>query len=154
MYNYPMDPRQHPDEVRRAVKPPDAGTFGNKIQFMALRSLEDDYKKLLDLYTIKYGLGDIIWPSYPLIYRKDLPEIVQELKKRNLYLLISGDMFPDLALVATGRHLWFRRDRWIYSKVNWVIAGWEWIMVNRMAGMLEDLPVRWYRLAAAGNSNT
>ena len=86
IFNYPMDPRQHPDDVRRAVKPPDAGTFGNKIQFMALRSLEDDYKKSLDLYTIKYGLGDIIWPSYPLIYRKDLPEIVRELKKRNLFL--------------------------------------------------------------------
>ena len=86
MYNYPMNPRQHPDDVRRAVKPPDAGTFGNQIQFMALRSLDDDYKKSLDLYTIKYGLGNVIWPSYPLLYRKDLPEIVQELKKRNLYL--------------------------------------------------------------------
>ncbi len=86
MYNYPMNPRLHPDDDRRAIKPPDAGTFGNQIQFMALRNLEDNYKKSLDLYTIKYGLGDIIWPSYPLIYRKDLPEIVQELKKRNLFL--------------------------------------------------------------------
>jgi hypothetical protein len=86
MYHHPMNPRQHPDDSRRWVKPPDAGVFGNKIQFMALRSLEDDYMKSLDLYTIKYGLGDIIWPSYPLLYRKDITEISRELKKRNLYL--------------------------------------------------------------------
>lgn len=86
IYNYPMDPRQHPDDARRFVKPPDAGTFGNQVQFISLRSLEDDYKKSLDEYTIKYALGNIIWPSYPLIYRKDLPEIVHELKKRDLFL--------------------------------------------------------------------
>jgi hypothetical protein len=86
IYNYPMNPRQHPDDSRRFVKPPDAGTFGNQIQFMALRSLDGDYKKSLDIYTIKYGLGNIIWPSYPFIYRNDLPEIVKELQKRNLYL--------------------------------------------------------------------
>jgi hypothetical protein len=86
MYNYPMNPRQHPDDARRYVKPPDASVFGNKIQFMALRSLDKDYKKSLDDYTIKFGLGDIIWPSYPLIYQENLPEVVQELKKRNLYL--------------------------------------------------------------------
>jgi len=86
IYNYPMNPRQHPDDGRRFVKPPDADTFGNQIQFMALRSLEGDYKKSLDTYTIKYGLGNIIWPAYPFIYRTDLPEIVQELKKRDLYL--------------------------------------------------------------------
>ena len=86
IYNYRMNPREHPDDARRLVKPPDSAVFGNHIQFMALRNLEDDYKRSLDLYTIKYSLGNIIWPSYPLIYRKDLPEILQELKKRGLYL--------------------------------------------------------------------
>ena len=86
MYNYPMNPRQHPDDVRRFVKPPDASLFENQIQFMALRSLEGDYKKSLDTYTIKFGLGNIIWPAYPLIYQENLTEVVKELKKRNLYL--------------------------------------------------------------------
>ncbi len=86
MYNYPMNPRQHPDDARRFIRPPDASTFGNQIQFTALRSLEGDYKKSLDKYTIKYELGNIIWPSYTMLYLKDLPEIVQELKKRDLYL--------------------------------------------------------------------
>ncbi len=86
IYNHPMNPREHPDDSRRSVKPPDAATFGNKIQFMALRSLDDNYVKQLDQYTIKYGLGDIIWPSWPLVFRKDVAEITQELKRRNLYL--------------------------------------------------------------------
>jgi hypothetical protein len=94
IYSYPMDPRQHPDDSRRIVKPPDSGTFGNRIQFMALRSLDGDYKKLLDQYTIKYGLGNIIWPSYPIIFREDLPEVVQELKKRNLYLFDIWGFVP------------------------------------------------------------
>jgi hypothetical protein len=85
-YNYPMNPRQHPDDARRCVKPPDAGTLGNKIQFMAVRYLDDGYIRTLDNYTVKYDLGDVLWPDYPLLYRKDLPEIVQEIKKRNLYI--------------------------------------------------------------------
>lgn len=85
-YNYLINPRQHPDDKRRWVKPPNAVTLDNQIQFMALRSLDGDYKSLLDQYTVKYGLGNIIWPSYPIIYRKDLPEVVQEIKRRNLYL--------------------------------------------------------------------
>jgi hypothetical protein len=86
IYNHPMNPRQHPDDNRRYVKPPDAGTFNNQIQFMALRSLDDNYMESLDNYTVRYGLGDIIWPSYPLLYRDDLNVIVDELKRRNLYL--------------------------------------------------------------------
>ena len=85
-YNFPMNPRQHPDDLRRSVKPPDSSTFGDQIQFMALRSLEGDYKKSIETYTIKYGLGNVIWPAYPLIYQQNLPEVVAELKKRNLFL--------------------------------------------------------------------
>ena len=94
IYSYPMDPRLHPDDNRRRVKPPDIITFNNRIQFMALRSLDGDYKKLLDQYTLKYGLGNIIWPSYPLIYRNDLPEVVQELKRRDLYLFDIWGFVP------------------------------------------------------------
>jgi hypothetical protein len=86
IYSYPMDPREHPDDKRRIVKPPDASMFGNKVQFMALRSLEGDYRSLIDKYTVKFGLGNIIWPSYPVIFRSDLSEVVQEIKQRNLYL--------------------------------------------------------------------
>lgn len=86
IYSSPMNPRQHPDDLRRLVKPPDASVFGNQIQFMALRSLDGDFKKSLDTYTLKYELGNVIWPAYPLIYQENLPNVVAELKKRNLYL--------------------------------------------------------------------
>ncbi len=86
IYNFPMNPRQHPDDLRRLVKPPDATVFGNQTQFMALRGLDGDYKKSLDTYTLKYDLGNIIWPAYPLIYQENLTAVVQELKKRNLFL--------------------------------------------------------------------
>ena len=86
IYSYPMDPRLHPDDNRRTVKPPDSRVFDNQIQFMALRSLDGDYRSLMDKYTVKYGLGNILWPSYPVIFRKDLPEVVQEIRKRKLYL--------------------------------------------------------------------
>ena len=61
---------------------------------MALRSLDGDYKSLIDQYTIKYGLGNILWPSYPIIYRDDLPDVVREIKKRNLYLFDIWGFVP------------------------------------------------------------
>jgi hypothetical protein len=94
IYSYPMDPRHHPDDARRAVKPPDTGSFGNRVQFMALRSLDGDYKKLLDQYTLKYKLGNIIWPAYPVLFQSNLPEIVTELKRRNLYLFDLWGFVP------------------------------------------------------------
>ncbi len=86
IYSSPMNPRLHPDDGRRLVKPPDSRTFNNRIQFMALRSLDGDYKKLLDKYTLELKLGNIIWPSYPVLFRDDLPQVMSELKKRGLYL--------------------------------------------------------------------
>ncbi|MQY80065.1 MAG: hypothetical protein GH151_12875 [Bacteroidetes bacterium] len=53
---------------------------------MALRSLEGDYGMKLDQYTRQHALGNIIWPRYTLLYNSDLPDIVKELKNRNLYL--------------------------------------------------------------------
>ena len=86
IYPYLMDPRQHPDEARRWVKPPDRQTFEGRTQFITLRSLDGDYKKLLDLYTQKSNLGKVIWPSYPVLFRPDLEEVTNEIKQRGLYL--------------------------------------------------------------------
>jgi hypothetical protein len=94
IYSYPMDPRHHPDDGRRAVKPPDNRSFGNRVQFMALRSLDGNFNKLLDQYTLKYKLGNIIWPAYPVLFQSNLPEIVTELKRRNLYLFDLWGFVP------------------------------------------------------------
>lgn len=86
-YPYKMNPRSHPDENRRHVKSPDASLFDNKMQFIALRDLSgENYRKDIDLWVDKDKLGNILWVSYPLIYQDNLKEVVQEIKKRNLYL--------------------------------------------------------------------
>ena len=86
IYPYLMDPRQHPDEVRRWIKPPDRQIFEGRIQFITLRSLDGDYKKSLDLYTKKFNLGKVIWPAYSVLFRPDLEEVAREIKQRGLYL--------------------------------------------------------------------
>ena len=86
VYSYAMDPCVHPDYNRFFVKPPDADVFENRIQFMALRSLDGDYIKKINKYTRQYELGNILWPSYTMLYRPDLANVVKEIKDRGLYL--------------------------------------------------------------------
>jgi hypothetical protein len=86
VYPYPMDPREHPDDTRRGVKPPDAGTFKNQLQFIALRSMGNNYMTDLERYVVKDRLGDILWPHYSMLYHPACKEMVQEIKKRDLYL--------------------------------------------------------------------
>ena len=94
VYSYKMNPRQHPDDARRAVKPPDQGTFKNKLQFIALRSMPGNYAETLDRYTLKDRLGDILWPASPLIDDRNLAAIVQEIKRRELYLFDLWGFVP------------------------------------------------------------
>ena len=87
LYPYRMNPREHPDEMRRYVKSPDMSLFDNKTQFISLRDLSgEDYKKRIDQWVDKDKLGNILWVSYPLIYQDNLKEVVAEIKRRNLYL--------------------------------------------------------------------
>ena len=41
VYSHLMNPREHPDDTRRHVRPPDWNTFGNRTQFTSLRGFED-----------------------------------------------------------------------------------------------------------------
>jgi hypothetical protein len=86
LYNHAMNPRQHPDDSRRSVKPPDAGLFGNQVQFISLRGFDDNYKSTIDKYTTEYNLGNILWPVYTLLYRDDFKDVIAEIKRRNLFL--------------------------------------------------------------------
>lgn len=94
VYPYPMDPRQHPDDARRAVKPPDRATFKNRLQFMALRSMGGNYKADLDRYTRKDRLGDVIWAHYNMLYATNVTAMAQELKRRGLYLFDLWGFVP------------------------------------------------------------
>ncbi|MEW6237918.1 MAG: TIM barrel protein [Candidatus Omnitrophota bacterium] len=92
IYSHRLEPRENPDDSRRFVKPPDWETFGNRTRFAALRgfAVQDDqiidYEKELDKYVRDFALGDVIWPSYPILFAKNLGDLADEIKCRNLFL--------------------------------------------------------------------
>ena len=87
-----MDPAEHPDYERRHVKPPSWDTFGNRTQFTSLRGfpVENDrivrYVEEIDKYTREYDLGNVLWPSYPIVFANNLKDLVDEIKRRDLFL--------------------------------------------------------------------
>ncbi len=92
VYSHLLEPREHPDYGRRVVKPPDWNTFKNRTQFTCLRgfSVTEDrivgYAEELEKYTRRFELGDVIWPSYPILFAKNLGDLADEIKRRDLYL--------------------------------------------------------------------
>ena len=92
VYNYLINPREYPDDGRRHVKPPAWDLFGNQTHFTALRGLKMKDGKLVnfardfDMYTKTYDLGDVIWPNSRFLSATNIPDLVREMKQRNLYL--------------------------------------------------------------------
>ena len=92
VYNYLINPREYPDDGRRHVKPPAWDLFGNKTHFTALRDIKMADGKLInftrdfELYTKTYDLGDVIWPNSRFLSATNIPDMVREMKLRNLYL--------------------------------------------------------------------
>lgn len=100
IYAHPLEPREHPDYSRRAVKPPDWRVFGNQTRFTSIRgfAVENDmivnYEKDLDQYTKTYQLGEVIWPAYPILFAKNLGDLADEIKRRDLYLFDIWGFVP------------------------------------------------------------
>ena len=100
IYDHLLQPKEHPDYSRRHVQPPDWETFGNQTQFIGLRGfgVENDqivnYKEELDKYTKTYQLGNIVWPAYSIIFGKNLGDLADEIKKRNLFLFDIWGFVP------------------------------------------------------------
>ncbi len=92
VYSQLLDPREHPDYERRAVQPPNWETFKNRTQFTCLRgfTVENDrivgYENEMERYTRTHELGDVIWPSYPVLFARNLEDLAREIKRRDLYL--------------------------------------------------------------------
>ena len=92
IYSRLLDPREHPDDTRRHVQPPSWSTFGNRTQFTGLRGLgmQDDLivgaAAEIDKYTRTHELGDVIWPAYPIIFARNLADLADEIKRRDLFL--------------------------------------------------------------------
>ena len=77
VYSQLLNPREHPDYDRRAVKPPTWETFKNRTQFTCLRGFGQSDNRLvgfaeeIEKFTRTYELGDVIWPSYRHAVRKE-----------------------------------------------------------------------------------
>lgn len=92
VYGHLLAPQEHPDYNRRYVRPPTWDTFSNRTRFTSLRgfgiSNEEvvGYIEKIEKYTRIYELGDVLWPSYPIIFAENLGDLVDEIKRRDLFL--------------------------------------------------------------------
>ena len=92
VYSHLLEPNEHPDYERRAVKPPTWATFKNRTQFTCLRGFGTKDGQLvgfaeeLERFTRTHELGDVIWPSYEVLFAKNLGDLADEIKRRDLYL--------------------------------------------------------------------
>ncbi|HOW65993.1 MAG TPA: hypothetical protein P5186_14515 [Candidatus Paceibacterota bacterium] len=92
IYSRLPDPSEHPDYERRAVRPPTWGTFKNRTQFTCLRGFDvqadriTGYEEELEKFTRTHELGDVIWPSYPILFAKNLSDLADAIQRRDLYL--------------------------------------------------------------------
>ena len=87
-----MNPREHPDDARRHVKPPDWDAVGNRTRFTVLRGfgMENDrivgYREEIERYVDTHALGDVLWPAYTMLPGTNLDEVLDEIKRRDLFL--------------------------------------------------------------------
>ncbi len=92
VYTKPLNPREYPDDVRRYVKPPTWQLFGNQTHFTTMRGFQMKDGKLVDYvedferYTSTFDLGDVIWPNCRFLAATNIPDMVQEMKRRNLFM--------------------------------------------------------------------
>lgn len=92
VYSKLLEPREHPDYDRRSVKPPNWETFQRMTQFTSLRGfgVENDkivnYREEMERCTRQFALGDVLWPSYPILFATNLTEFAEEVRKRGLWL--------------------------------------------------------------------
>lgn len=76
VYSRLLEPEEHPDYQRRAVRPPSWKTFGGVQHFTCLLTFEVVNERIVKIaeeiekYTRTHELGTIIWPSYPVLFAK------------------------------------------------------------------------------------
>ena len=85
VYTHYMNPRLHPDDARRSVKPPGRELLGDKMHFMALRHASGPN---IRRYVDQDKMGDFVWTywGYFLHNEQQLRKFIEEMRKRNLYI--------------------------------------------------------------------
>jgi hypothetical protein len=92
VYGQLLNPREHPDDARRAVRPPDWSVFGDRTHFTTMRQFQITNNKLVNYaddferYTKTFDLGDVIWPNSRFLTATNIPDMVEEMKRRNLFM--------------------------------------------------------------------
>jgi len=100
-YPYLLDVKSNPNYKRRPFAVPGWDTFNNQTQFCALRSLNDgSWRDDLNLYVDKYKLGRVIWPVIYCLFSPQIGDMVDEIKKRDLYLFNLWGYVPGSSTVA------------------------------------------------------
>ena len=111
--HYPrlLDPAAHPDYARRHVRVPTWETFGNRTQFMTLRSFSERDGKLvgfgeeLDRYVDRFGLGRVIWPVFPTVFAANFWDLVEEIRQRGLFLFDIWGHVPGSGMEDMWSHV-------------------------------------------------
>jgi hypothetical protein len=92
VYAHRFDPREHPDYDRHHARAPSWDLFGQRTRFTVLRGFEvqDDqvvnFRAEIDKFTQRHQLGEVIWPSYPVLFATNLHELAAEIRQRDLFL--------------------------------------------------------------------
>ena len=92
VYTHLLEPVEHPDYDRRPVKPPTWDTFKQQTQFTCLRGFNVEsnrivgYEAEIEKFTRTYELGNVLWPSYPILFATNLTALAEEVRRRDLYL--------------------------------------------------------------------
>ncbi|MGA1978893.1 MAG: hypothetical protein ABSG89_13735, partial [Bacteroidales bacterium] len=87
-----LNPREYPDDTRRHVKPPDWNLMSDRTHFTTLRQFRvingqlTGFDEDIERYTRTFDLGDFIWPNHSFLAAKNIFDLVDEIKKRDLFL--------------------------------------------------------------------
>lgn len=98
-YPYLLNSAIYPDYTRRPFKAPTWGTFENRTQFTTLRELHQTaWREDLDRHTVEFNLGRVIWPMLQMLYVPQLAEVIEEIRKRKLYLFDLWSYVPGSSM--------------------------------------------------------
>ena len=97
VYSQPVNPREHPDDARRPVKPPDRTVLGDKLHFTSMRRMnEKKWRKSLEDHVYRDRLGNVIWPDVELNELPNIDEIIEYFREhKDIIVFDSACGWPD-----------------------------------------------------------
>lgn len=97
VYSHPMNPREHPDDARRAVKPPDKSVLGERLRFSSVRNLSTPgWKSEIEKNVYKDRLGDVLWPIGQFNAIPHLNDVIAYIKDhKDILLFDASSGWPD-----------------------------------------------------------